>query len=114
MEVFDREPYGSVPIWTGAEKPRLFLGVDPRVFAPIVVLIAIGVFSRSFLSVVVFFSLAAAIYVAGKILGSWSPYFIDEFTRWLDRRSRTGSTTLPADAYFHGLDSPDIRRWRDP
>lgn len=112
METFEREPYGSVPLWNGATKPRLFLSVDPRVFAPIVVLIAIGVFSRSGLAIVVCFGSAAALYVAGKILGSWSPYFIDEFARWLDRRSRTGSGTLPADAYFHGLDAPDIRRWR--
>ena len=113
MEPLDREPYGTVPIWNGAEKPRLFFGVDPRIFAPVVVLVAIGVFSRSILGIFAFFSLAAALVVAGKILGSWSPYFIDEFARWCDRRSRTGSDVLAADASFHGLDSPNVRRWRE-
>jgi len=112
VEELHREPYGSVPFPTGATKPPLFLGVDARVFAPIIVIIAVGVFSRSILSFCVALGVAAALYGAARMLGLWSPYFVDEFARWLDRRSRASEDTMPADGSFHGLDSPAMRRWR--
>jgi hypothetical protein len=112
MDGLDREPYGSVPLWGGTTRPPLLYGIDPRFFLPVGLLILIGVFARALAVTFIFFGSAVGLLVLAGILGRCSPYFIDEFVRWMEWRSRTGSGTISPDAYFHALDSPSAQRRR--
>ena len=50
--------------------------------------------------------------VVGRVMGTVSPFFIDEFLRWLDWRFQTGSEVIVPDAYWHGRDSARAKEWR--
>lgn len=114
MDGFEGPRIGSVPLFIGASKPKLFWGIDPRLFVPVGILVALAVFvfgSRP-IGLIVCFALAALILMAGKVMGRWSPFFIDEMLRWLSWRSRTGSGRLAADATFSARDSSEASKWR--
>ena len=112
MDELERARIGTIPLWVGANKPRSFYGCDPRMFIPMIVFILIGMFSRNLLTMAVCGALCALCFFGGRMLATWSPYFIDEFWRWLGWRSRTGGGPMAGDAYFHARNSPSADQWR--
>jgi len=114
MDGFEARRVGSVPLFVGASKPRLFWGVDPRLFVPIGILVTVGVFvfGSHIFQLALCFGLAVLIFMTGKVMGRWSPFFIDEFLRWFAWRMRTGTGPLVADATFYARPSPEAKKWR--
>jgi len=98
-------PTGSVSVPTGANKPRAMYAIDPRLFIPIAIFVLIGMFGHPLIFTLIMFGCAGFTYAAGCAMGVLSPYFIDECSRWLDWRVRTGNGEIAPDAYFFGRNS---------
>jgi len=94
---------GEMPIFQGALRAKLIMGVDERLGLLVVILIICGVFQP------LLFLVAAALFGIGRIVGAVSPYFFDELSRYVEWRLLAWDGLMPDDAYFTAGE-PKFRR----
>ncbi len=70
----------GMPVFLGALRAKLILGVDDRVLVVVAIVCLMGMF------VPLLFLLAGALFLIGRILGAISPYFFDELASYMSWR----------------------------
>ncbi len=96
MSGFGRAP--GMPVFLGALRAKLILGVDDRVLLVVGLVALLGMF------VPLLFLVAGGLFLAGRILGAISPYFFDELSVYITWRLFAWSGVVPDDASHFGSD----------
>ncbi len=94
---------GEMPIFQGALRAKLIMGVDERVGLFVVILTIFGIVQP------VLFFVAAGVFGIGRIVGAVSPYFFDELGVYVNWRLFSWDGVMPDDAYWT-VGEPKFRR----
>jgi type IV secretory pathway VirB3-like protein len=94
---------GEMPIFQGALRAKLIMGVDERVGLLVVILVLFGIVQP------LLFLVAAGVFGIGRIVGAVSPYFFDELSRYAEWRLFSWSGSMPDDSYWTSRE-PKFRR----
>jgi len=102
----DFRSVGAMPIFQGALRAKLLLGVDDRLLLVIVVIGLAGILRP------VLFLFALGIYLVGRIVGAISPYYFDEVAAYMDWRFFTWSGVAPDDVSFAAKEPKFITKFK--
>lgn len=86
----------GMPVFLGALRARLILGVDDRVLVVVGLVTLVGMFSP------ILFLVAGALFGIGRIVGAVSPYFFDELSVYITWRLFSWRGISPDDSLHLG------------
>ncbi len=96
----------GMPVFLGALRAKLILGVDDRVLMIVAIVALLGIFMP------LLFIVAAALFVAGRIVGAISPYFFDEVSVYFNWRLFAWGGTSPDDAMNFESDPKFVKAFK--
>ena len=102
----NRDRAVGMPVFLGALRARLILGVDDRVLLIIAIITLLGIFSP------LLFLLAGTLFGVGRIVGAVSPYFFDELSVYFNWRLFSWSGHFPDDTMLIGADPKFVKTFR--
>ncbi len=82
----------GMPVFLGALRAKLILGVDDRVLLVVAVTALLGIFSP------ILFIISGALFGIGRLVGAISPYFFDEISVYFNWRLFSWSGSSPDDS----------------
>jgi hypothetical protein len=83
-----------MPIFQGALRAKLIMGVDERILLLALIVALIGMAQP------LLFFVSAGLIGIGRIVGAVSPYFFDELGKYAEWRLFAWSGMMPDDAYW--------------
>ena len=102
---FHSRPIG-MPVFLGALRAKLILGVDDRVLMIVGFVALLGIFSP------LLFLLCGALYGVGRIVGAISPYFFDELSVYFNWRLFSWEGYIPDDSMLIGPEPKFTREFK--
>ncbi len=93
----------GMPVFLGALRAKLILGVDDRVLVVVAIVCLMGMF------VPLLFLLAGALFLIGRILGTISPYFFDELASYMSWRVFSWHGSCPDDCAAFGREPKSLK-----
>ena len=96
----------GMPVFLGALRAKLIMGVDDRVLMLVGLTALFGIFAP------VLFVVAAALFGIGRIVGAISPYFFDELSVYLRWRFFAWDGAAPDDTMYHGKDPKFVHQFK--
>jgi hypothetical protein len=88
------ERVGIMPVFLGALKPKLLLGMDSRILL-LATLSLLGVIFSVWMVLV-----CGAFVIVGRILGKLSPYLVDELIAYMEWRVFAWNGVVPDDVFI--------------
>lgn len=101
-----RERLIGMPVFLGALRAKLILGVDDRVLLIVGIVTLLGIFAP------ILFLAAGALFGIGRIVGAVSPYFFDDISVYFTWRMFAWTGFSPDDSMFHGPDPKFVRSFK--
>jgi hypothetical protein len=92
-----------MPVYLGALRAKLILGVDDRVLIVVAIVALMGMFTP------LLFLVAGGLFGIGRIVGAISPYFFDELSVYINWRLFAWNGVSPDDAMHLGADPKFVR-----
>jgi hypothetical protein len=102
----NRERAVGMPVFLGALRARLILGVDDRVLFFVAMITLLGIFAP------ILFLLSGLLFGIGRIVGAVSPYFFDEISVYFNWRIFSWSGHLPDDTMLIGPDPKFVKAFK--
>ncbi len=102
-------PLGRVtgmPVFLGALRAKLILGVDDRVLLFVALTALLGIFSP------LLFLLSGALFAIGRLVGAISPYFFDELSVYFNWRLFSWTGSSPDDSLNFESDPKFVRAFK--